>query len=105
MPRPPHHDIVLSSTFKDLKDHRDVVIKAIMELGMFPNAMELDAALPDDLVTASLNKVRGADAYVGIIGYRYGQMPESVDRNPKETLLLSSNITRLESLSFRFACS
>ena len=86
-----HHDIMVSSTFKELEEHRDVVIKAILELGMFPQAMEFDAALPYDLISASLNKVRSAVAYVGIIGYRYGQMPESADRNPK-----GLSITELE---------
>ncbi len=87
----PHYDIVLSSTFKELEDHRDAVIAAILELGLFPQAMEFDAALPDDLIDASSNKVWRADAYVGIIGYRYGQRPESTDRNPK-----GLSITELE---------
>lgn len=86
-----HHDIMVSSTFKELEDHRDVVIAAILELGLFPQAMEFDAALPDDLINASLNKVRSAVAYVGIIGYRYGQTPVSADRNPK-----GLSITELE---------
>jgi len=43
---------------------------------MFPLDMANDAALPDqDLIDASLAKVDEADAYVGLISYRYGQMP------------------------------
>ncbi len=50
---------------------------------LLPIAMEDDAALPgQDLIDASLAKVDEADAYVGLIGYRYGQMPESPERNP-----------------------
>ena len=55
-------------------------------------AMENDAALPDhDLISASLAKVEEADAYVGLISYRYGQAPEVADRNPK-----SLSLTELE---------
>lgn len=86
-----HHDIMLSSTFRDLEQHRAVVIEAITGLGMFPQAMDWDAAIPDDIIDASLTKVRNAVAYVGIIGYRYGQSPESEDRNPRKL-----SITELE---------
>jgi hypothetical protein len=84
MPKPAHHDIMLSSTFKDLEKHRAVVIEAITALGMFPQAMDWDAALPDDIIDASLTKVSNAVAYIGIIGYRYGQTPESEEHNPKK---------------------
>jgi hypothetical protein len=59
---------------------------------LLPVAMEYDAALPtDDLISASLKKVDQSDAYVGIIGYRYGQIPVSPERNP-----LKLSLTELE---------
>jgi hypothetical protein len=94
-----HHDIMLSSTSKDLERHREVVIDAITHLGLFPQAMELDSALPEDLIEGSLNKVRIADAYVGIIGYRYGQTPEDPTRNPDKLSLTELEYNEAEKRS------
>ncbi len=77
-----HHDIMLSSSFKDLEEHRKIVKDAIIEAHMFPQAMELDSARHEDIITSSLEKVRNSQAYVGIIGYRYGQVLVDT-RNPK----------------------
>jgi hypothetical protein len=74
---------MLSSTFRDLTAHRDAVLAAMPSYDMLPVAMEYDAALPaEDLISASLKKVELSDAYVGIIGYRYGQIPICPERNP-----------------------
>jgi hypothetical protein len=83
--RPATWWVMLSSTFRDLEKHRDVVLGAMPSYGMLPAAMEFDAALPaEDLISASLKKVEQSDAYVGIIGYRYGQMPVCTKRNPQK---------------------
>jgi tetratricopeptide (TPR) repeat protein len=83
---------MLSGTSHDLKAHRDAVLAAMPSYEMLSVAMEHDAALPtDDLISASLKKVEQSDAYVGIIGYRYGQIPISPDRNP-----LKLSLTELE---------
>ncbi|MGB8843984.1 MAG: DUF4062 domain-containing protein, partial [Aliidongia sp.] len=78
-----HHDIMLSSTYLELKDHRAAVSGAMLGQEMFPLDMANDAALPDqDLIEASLAKVDKAAAYVGLIGYRYGHIPQCAERNP-----------------------
>src|SRR5882724_6192629 len=75
-------DAMLSSTFRDLKQHRAAIIAAMNGLQLTPLAQEFDAALSDsDLIKASLDKVEAADVYVGLIGSRYGQRPECRDRN------------------------
>lgn len=86
-----HHDIALSSTFRDLKQHREAVLDAMSKLGLSPLAMENDSARPEDLIESSLSLIRAADAYIGIIGYRYGQVPECPIRNPRHL-----SITELE---------
>lgn len=76
-------DVMLSSTFKDLVDHRAAVKQAMLALKLQPLSQEEDAGKPDsDLIKASLDKVDAADAYVGIIGSRYGQRPVCPTRNP-----------------------
>jgi tetratricopeptide (TPR) repeat protein len=76
---------MVSSTYKELIEQRRVVREEMPNFRSLPIAMEDDAALPDqDLIDASLAKVDEADAYVGLIGYRYGQTPVCKSRNPKE---------------------
>jgi hypothetical protein len=86
---------MLSSTYKELADHRRAIEQAILGQELFPVAMENDAALPDhDLISASLAKVEEADAYVGLISYRYGQAPEDADRNPDRLSLTELEFRR-----------
>ena len=89
------HAIMLSSTYKELAEHRQAVREAILGQELFPEAMENDAALPDhDLISASLEKVDKADAYVELIGYRYGQTPECSARNPDNLSLTELEFRR-----------
>jgi tetratricopeptide (TPR) repeat protein len=75
--------VMLSSTYKELAEHREAVRKAMLGQRLMPVAMEDDAVLPDkDLISASLSKVEESDAYVGLISYRYGQAPRDSVRNP-----------------------
>ncbi len=81
-------DVMLSSTFKDLVEHRNAVKQAMIGLMLHPLSQEEDAGKPDsDLIKASLDKVDAADAYVGIIGSRYGQRPICPTRNPNNLSL------------------
>ena len=75
--------VMVSSTFTDLKDHRAALIKAIDGLNFKSEAMEHASAKPDgDVIDASLQMVRNASAYVGVISHKYGQIPEDPNRNP-----------------------
>lgn len=75
--------IMISSTFRDLAQHRAAVIKAIDDQEMKSVAMEHDTAKPDvDVIDSSLRMVRQASAYVAMIGHKYGQVPECPRRNP-----------------------
>jgi hypothetical protein len=74
--------VTVSSTFTDLEDHRAAAIKAILDHGMHPVAMEHDPAKPLDLIESSLEMVRNGSAYIGVIGKKYGQTPACSMRNP-----------------------
>ena len=85
------YSVMVSSTYTELVEHRRVIVEAMLGQRLLPIAMEYDAALPDqDLIDASLAKVDEADAYVGLISYRYGQMPECPARNPDRLSLTLS---------------
>jgi tetratricopeptide (TPR) repeat protein len=87
-----YQGIMVSSTFTDLMEHRQKVIKAIDALGFRANVMENDGARADfDVIESSLNMVRDSAAYVGVISQKYGQTPLDTDQNPDRL-----SITELE---------
>ena len=73
--------IMVSSTFSDLKAHRQEVIDAISRLGFHPEVMEHSGASTADVITKSLQMVRDCSVYVLIISHKYGQTPKD-SRNP-----------------------
>ena len=84
--------VMVSSTFKDLQEHRAAMIRAIKGEHLADVVMENDSAKPDgNMVDSSLQMVRDASAYVCVIGQRYGQTPECGRRNPDNL-----SITELE---------
>ena len=92
-PQPrPVDQVMVSSTFTDLKEHREAAIKAIHEHKLHANVMEHDNAKPAaDVIESSLRMVRDSAAYILVIGFKYGQTPADADRN-KDQL----SITELE---------
>lgn len=83
---------MLSSTFTDLKEHRQRAIEAISKLHYVPSVMEHSAAQAEtDVIDTSLRMVRDAAAYIGVISLKYGQTPFDSVRNPNRL-----SITELE---------
>ncbi|MVM31465.1 DUF4062 domain-containing protein [Spirosoma sp. HMF4905] len=83
--------VTISSTFTDLKQHREALITTIKAHGLTDIAMENDAAKFMDVIDSSLQMVRDGSAYVGIISKKYGQIPPDPIRNPDNL-----SITELE---------
>lgn len=84
--------VMVSSTFTDLKAHRLALIDVIDRQALKPLAMEQDSARADgDVIDTSLQKVRDAAAYIGVISGKYGQVPLCPRRNPDNL-----SITELE---------
>ena len=76
--------VMVSSTFTDLEQHRDALIDAINRQDLKPVVMEYDSAKPGvDVLDSSLQMVRDASAYVGVISHKYGRIPECPERNPE----------------------
>jgi hypothetical protein len=84
--------VMVSSTFTDLKEHRAALIRALHEHDLHANAMESDSAKPaGDVIDSSLQMVRDSAAYVVLISLKYGQIPVCPKRNPDQL-----SITELE---------
>jgi hypothetical protein len=80
--------VTLSSTFSDLEEKRQQVLAFMGRHEFHDIAMESDAALPTlDKIASSLFKVDQAEAYVCIIGYRYGTREFCETRNPQNLSL------------------
>jgi hypothetical protein len=80
---PKPYVVMISSTYTELEVQRRYLLTEMHRERFTATVMENDAAVPDtDLIKSSLDKVDEADAYIGILGYRYGQTPDCSKRNP-----------------------
>ena len=72
--------VMISSTARDLPEHRDQVRLGCQRAG-FPSdqMMENLTALDGNAVDVSLKMVEEADIYLGIFAYRYGYVPDGAD--------------------------
>jgi tetratricopeptide (TPR) repeat protein len=81
--------IYLSSTYDDLKEHREKAYRALRQLGHDAIAMEDYVADDQRPLGKCLDDVAACDLYLGIFAHRYGYIPER--ENPDER-----SITELE---------
>ncbi|HEY0656370.1 MAG TPA: DUF4062 domain-containing protein, partial [Chryseosolibacter sp.] len=68
------YQVFVSSTFKDLKEERQEVIQALLELDCIPVGMEMFPAADDDQWTLIRRLIDDCDYYVLIVGGRYGSL-------------------------------
>jgi len=71
------YQIFISSTFADLKDERQSVLRAILELDHMPAGMELFPAIDDSAWQLITDVIDNSDYYVLIVGGRYGSLDET----------------------------
>lgn len=69
--------IYVSSTFEDLKEHRDAVYRALRQLGHDVRAMEDYVACDQRPLDKCLADVAAAEVYLGLFAWRYGYVPEA----------------------------
>ena len=81
-----HHNVMISSTTRDLPDHRKAVLDAVWRMNMFPILMETGTATPGDAIDFSLKLVDEAEVYIGIFGYRYGYVPDDPRNAEKRSI-------------------
>ncbi|MCH7827062.1 MAG: DUF4062 domain-containing protein [Bacteroidetes bacterium] len=76
--------IFVSSTYEDLKDERDLVIKAILEMGHIPVGMEMFSAGDEQQWKLIQTQIDDCDYYVVIIAFRYGSLAGEISYTEKE---------------------
>jgi tetratricopeptide (TPR) repeat protein len=77
-----HTVVIVSSTARDLPEHRKDVLDACLRQGMLPLMMEHLPASDAEAISASLKLVDDADIYVGVFAHRYGYVPK--ENNPRQ---------------------
>jgi len=65
----------LSSTYKDLIEHRKLSVEALERLGQEVGRMEVFGARPEEPTKACLSEIEACDIFIGIYAHRYGYVP------------------------------
>ncbi len=71
------YQVFVSSTFRDLKEQRQAVIRALLDLGHMPAGMELFPAADEDAWHLIQSVINESDYYLLIVGGRYGSLDEA----------------------------
>ncbi|HWZ22596.1 MAG TPA: DUF4062 domain-containing protein [Cytophagaceae bacterium] len=78
------YQIFVSSTFEDLKDERELVIKAILEMGHIPVGMEMFSAGDEEQWKLIQRQIDDCDYYIIIAAHRYGSLDGKISYTEKE---------------------
>src|ERR1022692_4752560 len=73
---PEQKRVMISSTARDLPEHRREVMDACLRQSFFPVMMEHLPASDDDAIGESMRMVDDAEIYLGILAFRYGYIPK-----------------------------
>jgi hypothetical protein len=84
--------VMISSTARDLPDHRKEVMEACLRQGMFPTMMEHLPASDAEAIGTSLKMVDEADIYAGVFAHRYGYVPKT--NNPEQISITEMEYNR-----------
>ncbi len=68
------YQVFVSSTYEDLREERQEVMQALLELDCIPSGMELFPAASEDQWTIIKNVIHDCDYYVVVVGGRYGSI-------------------------------
>lgn len=68
------YQVFVSSTYDDLTEERQEVMRALLELDCIPSGMELFPATDEETWTLIKNVIDNCDYYVVVVGGRYGSI-------------------------------
>lgn len=78
------YQVFISSTFEDLKEIREQVIRCVLEMGHIPVGMEMFSAANDDQWRVIQRQIDDCDYYIVIIAHRYGSLDKDISYTEKE---------------------
>lgn len=68
------YQVFVSSTYEDLREERQEIMQALLELDCIPAGMELFPATNEDQWTLIRKVIEDCDYYIVVIGGRYGSV-------------------------------
>ena len=78
------YQVFVSSTYADLKNERQNVIRTLMEMDCIPAGMELFPAADEEQLDFIKSIIHDCDYYLIIVGGRYGStMPDGISYTEK----------------------
>lgn len=79
------YQVFISSTFVDLREEREQVIRAVLEMGHIPVGMEMFSAADDEQWSIITRQIDEADYYALVLAHRYGSTtPSGIGYTEKE---------------------
>jgi len=78
------YQIFVSSTYEDLRDQREQLIKCILEMGHIPVGMEMFSAANEEQWKVIQRQIDDCDYYVLIVAHRYGSVDKDISFTEKE---------------------
>jgi hypothetical protein len=78
------YQIFVSSTYEDLKDERNEIIKACLSMGDIPVGMEMFNAADEGQWAIITRTIDQCDYYVVIVAHRYGSTVDGISFTEKE---------------------
>ena len=87
------YQIFVSSTYDDLRDEREQVLKATLEMGHIPVGMEMFSAADEEQWKIITRQIDECDYYAVIVAQRYGSVVDGISYTEKEyDYVISKNI-------------
>lgn len=77
MVRSAKYQVFISSTYEDLKEERDQVIRAVLEMGHIPVGMEMFSAADEEQWQIIARHIEESDYYAVVVAHRLGSLTES----------------------------
>ena len=78
------HQVFISSTYEDLKEHRRAVADTLTRMKQVHSAMEYFGSRPTEAVEACKAEIASSDIVIGVYAWRYGWIPEGSTQSVTE---------------------
>jgi hypothetical protein len=78
------YQVFISSTYEDLRKERDLIMKAVLEMGHIPVGMEMFSAADEEQWKLISRHIQETDYYVVVIAHRYGSTVDGLSYTEKE---------------------
>ena len=87
------YQIFVSSTYDDLREEREQVLKATLEMGHIPVGMEMFSAADEEQWKIITRQIDECDYYAVIVAHGYGSVVDGISYTEKEyDYAISNNI-------------